>query len=119
MATVWGTRSRLLIVLAQGEFPIPLSSSRADHNIRDTFTGAYASDYLRQREEGRWDIKSAVIRANKAAALTITRLGAQGGIPWSDEIDHFDAPFNNPDVSTATISNGIDLGRVDSIDLEK
>lgn len=60
--------------------------------IRDTFTGAYASDYLRQKARGTWDIKSAVVRANKAAAITIQSVGAQHGIPWSDEIDNFDAP---------------------------
>ena len=74
-------------------------------DARDTFTGAYSSDYLRQKEAGKWDIKQAVIRANKAAALTITRLGAQGGIPWSDEIDRFDAPLNDPDISTADQSS--------------
>lgn len=60
--------------------------------IRDTFTGAYASNYLQQKENGNWDIKTAVIRANKAASITIQSVGAQGGIPWSDEIDNFDAP---------------------------
>ncbi|OBS29581.1 hypothetical protein FPOA_03518 [Fusarium poae] len=42
----------------------------------DTFTGAYASDYLRQKDKGTWDIRSAVVRANKAAAITIQGLGA-------------------------------------------
>ncbi|KAF7542009.1 hypothetical protein G7054_g135 [Neopestalotiopsis clavispora] len=59
----------------------------------DTFTGAYASEYLRQKEEGRWDIRSAVMRANRAAAITIQRFGAQNGIPWADKIDDFEAPF--------------------------
>ncbi len=58
---------------------------------RDTFTGAYSSEYLRQKATGTWDIKSAVVRANKAAAMTIRSVGAQDGIPWSDEIDRFDA----------------------------
>ncbi|OHE98390.1 hypothetical protein CORC01_06386 [Colletotrichum orchidophilum] len=58
----------------------------------DTFTGAYASDYLGQKARGVWDIRSAVIRGNKAAALTIQSVGAQAGIPWADEIDRFDAP---------------------------
>ncbi|EXJ89006.1 hypothetical protein A1O3_02070 [Capronia epimyces CBS 606.96] len=71
----------------------------------DTFTGAYSSDYLRQKEAGQWDIKQAVVRANKAAAITITKLGAQLGIPWSDEIDRFHAPYNEPDMSTLTISD--------------
>ncbi|EXJ67126.1 uncharacterized protein A1O5_09773 [Cladophialophora psammophila CBS 110553] len=55
----------------------------------DTFTGAYATDYLRQKQRGQWDIREAVVRACKAAALTITRIGAQEGIPWMDAIDDF------------------------------
>lgn len=57
--------------------------------------GCYSSDYLRQRELSggkHWDIRKAVIRACKAAALTITKFGAQGGVPWADEIESFDAP---------------------------
>jgi hypothetical protein len=60
----------------------------------DTFTGAYASEYLRQKAAGNWDIKSAIVRANKASALTIGKLGAQEGIPWADEIDQFEADLN-------------------------
>lgn len=60
----------------------------------DTFTGAYASEYLRQKTAGNWDIKSAVIYANKAAALTIAKLGGQEGIPWAEEIDRFEAELN-------------------------
>ncbi|KAK4195221.1 putative ribokinase protein [Triangularia verruculosa] len=66
---------------------------------RDTFTGAYCSEYLRQQtasnNDGRnWDIRSAVVRGNKAAAMTVMRgVGAQEGIPWADEIDGFDAPL--------------------------
>ncbi|KAF5228835.1 hypothetical protein FAUST_10809 [Fusarium austroamericanum] len=36
----------------------------------DTFTGAYTSKYLRQKEKGTWDMKSTVVRANKAVAIT-------------------------------------------------
>ncbi|KAI1089241.1 Ribokinase-like protein [Rostrohypoxylon terebratum] len=32
----------------------------------DTFTGEYTSDFLRQKAQGKWNIKSAVIRSNKA-----------------------------------------------------
>jgi ribokinase len=59
----------------------------------DTFTGVYAAEYLRQRQEGGWDIGRAVRRANKAAALSVMRVGAQEGIPWKDEIERFEAPF--------------------------
>lgn len=63
---------------------------------RDTFTGAYATDYLRQKQGGReWDIKAAVERACNAAALVVTRIGAQDGIPWMDEIDHFEQNGNS------------------------
>ena len=70
-----------------------IALSKCSHEIRDTFTGAYASEYLRQKEEGRWDIRSAAMRANRAAAITIQRFGAQNGIPWADKIDDFEAPF--------------------------
>ncbi|KAI6913318.1 hypothetical protein KC318_g4502 [Hortaea werneckii] len=66
----------------------------------DTFTGAYSSDYLQQKEASSskaWDIERAVNRANKAAAITVTKMGAQAGIPWSDEIDACDAPLRDPD----------------------
>ncbi|OAP58888.1 ribokinase [Fonsecaea erecta] len=62
----------------------------------DTFTGAYATDYLRQKQMGQWDIRQAVTHACKAAALTITRIGAQAGIPWMDEIDSFEAKELSP-----------------------
>ncbi|KAF2015739.1 ribokinase [Aaosphaeria arxii CBS 175.79] len=57
----------------------------------DTFTGTYASDYLQQKAGGSWDIKSAILRANKAAALAVSKFGAQEGIPWLDEIEAFEA----------------------------
>ncbi|KAI1129671.1 Ribokinase-like protein [Nemania abortiva] len=57
----------------------------------DVFTGTYAAAYLRQKVKGQWDIKSVVVRSNKAAAITIQAMGAQAGIPWGDELDNFDA----------------------------
>ncbi|KAK1621488.1 ribokinase [Colletotrichum phormii] len=61
----------------------------------DVFAGAYASEYLRQDvgPNQDWDIESAVIRGNKAAAIAIQSSGAQEGIPWEDEIDKFAAPL--------------------------
>jgi hypothetical protein len=56
--------------------------------IRDTFTGAYAAEYVRQRKESEpWNIEKAVRRANAAGALAVTKAGAQEGIPWADKID--------------------------------
>ncbi|KIW88965.1 uncharacterized protein Z519_10449 [Cladophialophora bantiana CBS 173.52] len=69
--------------------PTSLAMSRLSMSMWDTFTGAYATDYLRQKQRGQWDIREAVVRACKAAALTITRIGAQEGIPWMDAIDDF------------------------------
>ncbi|CAN8105944.1 unnamed protein product [Discula destructiva] len=53
----------------------------------DTFVGYYATEYIRQKRLGEWDIDLAVARACKAAARTIQHVGAQESIPWSDEID--------------------------------
>jgi len=60
----------------------------------DTFTGAYATEYLKQKGTDKWDIKSTILRANKACAMTILKVGCQDGIPWSDEIDQFPAELN-------------------------
>lgn len=83
--------------------------------VSDTFTGAYASEYLRQKTAGKWDIKSAIIRANKAAALTIGKLGAQEGIPWADEIDHFEAELNTTRTSELSIEEVlVDIEKVEA-----
>lgn len=61
-------------------------------DFSDTFNGTYATEYLRQKAAGVWDIEAAVTRANKACAMTILKLGTTAGVPWYDEIDAFDAP---------------------------
>lgn len=48
--------------------------------------GAYAVDYIKQKDVGEWDIKRAVQSGCKAAALAIQRLGAMDAIPWADEV---------------------------------
>ena len=80
----------------QGKTHTLHSTMRLSYDARDTFTGAYSSDCLQQKEAEKWDIEQAVVRANKAAALTITRMGAQKGIPWADETDRFNPPLNDP-----------------------
>ena len=73
--------------------------------FRDTFTGAYASEYVRQKRTGEdWDIEKAVVRANKAAALTVSTLGAQEGIPWANEIDVFAVSDDAPQTAEPGIS---------------
>ncbi|KAK3898449.1 ribokinase [Staphylotrichum tortipilum] len=49
----------------------------------DTFVGRYALDVVR----GGVGIGEAVRRANKAAARTVERKGAQDSIPWRDEVE--------------------------------
>jgi ribokinase len=52
----------------------------------DTFVGRYALDAVGRRR-GEFDIEAAVRRANKAAAKTVERAGAQASIPWRDELE--------------------------------
>ncbi|KAI1142311.1 Ribokinase-like protein [Hypoxylon sp. FL0543] len=48
----------------------------------DTFVGRYALDVVC----GDFSIEDAVRKANRAAAKTVERLGAQDSIPWRDEL---------------------------------
>ncbi|KAI2607577.1 Ribokinase-like protein [Hypoxylon fragiforme] len=48
----------------------------------DTFVGRYALEVV----SGHFDIVDAVRKANRAAAKTVERLGAQESIPWRDEL---------------------------------
>lgn len=50
----------------------------------DTFVGAYALQVVK----GDFNIKFAVEKANKAAAKTIGKRGAQVSIPWANELDN-------------------------------
>ena len=53
----------------------------------DTFVGAYAVSVVQQKKGGkRFDIRSAVEWANRAAARAVEKEGAMGSIPWMDEI---------------------------------
>ena len=55
-------------------------------------------------QEG-WDIEKAVIRASKAAALTVSTLGAQEGIHWANEIDEFAISSDAPTIVEQGISS--------------
>ncbi|KAI6091352.1 Ribokinase-like protein [Hypoxylon rubiginosum] len=48
----------------------------------DTFVGRYALEVV----SGGFDMAEAVRKANRAAAKTVERLGAQDSIPWRDEL---------------------------------
>lgn len=53
----------------------------------DTFVGQYALEVVGSKgQEGVFAIEAAVKKANKAAARTVERKGAQDSIPWRDEL---------------------------------
>lgn len=52
----------------------------------DTFAGAYAVAVAKSRAQGAFDIGAAIAFANRAAAQTVQRNGAQSAIPWLDEV---------------------------------
>lgn len=52
----------------------------------DTFVGQYALEVVGGSKGGHFAIEDAVRRANKAAARTVERKGAQHSIPWRDEL---------------------------------
>ncbi|KAI0393179.1 Ribokinase-like protein [Xylariaceae sp. FL0594] len=58
----------------------------------DTFVGQYALEVVgasakdQGKGEGGFDIEAAVHKANRAAAKTVEKLGAQDSIPWRDEL---------------------------------
>ncbi|KAI9707803.1 MAG: hypothetical protein M1836_000765 [Candelina mexicana] len=51
----------------------------------DTFVGAYAVE-VANSVGGKFDLREAVVKANKAAAKTVEKEGAQSAIPWLDEM---------------------------------
>ncbi|KAL2267429.1 hypothetical protein VTJ83DRAFT_4706 [Remersonia thermophila] len=54
----------------------------------DTFVGRYALEAAAARKKGvPFDIEKAVREANRAAAKTVERPGAQDSIPWRDELE--------------------------------
>lgn len=53
----------------------------------DTFVGFYALAAVRAgATAGAFDVEAAVAAANRAAAKTVSRKGAQASIPWKDEL---------------------------------
>jgi ribokinase len=53
----------------------------------DTFVGRYALDAVGMMKGEGFDIEAAVRRANRAAAKTVEKAGAQDSIPWRDELE--------------------------------
>ncbi|KAK3318269.1 Ribokinase-like protein [Apodospora peruviana] len=52
----------------------------------DTFVGQYALEVVQTGKKGVFDVEMAVKKANRAAAKTVERAGAQDSIPWRDEL---------------------------------
>lgn len=55
----------------------------------DTFVGAYAVGLMKQKG-GEGNVPRVIKWANDAAAKTVERRGAQGAIPWVDEVESLD-----------------------------
>ncbi|ROT40690.1 ribokinase [Sodiomyces alkalinus F11] len=54
----------------------------------DTFVGSYAVSAVTAAHEAKpFDIEAAIRRANRVAAKTVERKGAQDSIPWGDEVN--------------------------------
>lgn len=49
--------------------------------------GAYATQYIAQKQKGQWDIRSAMQYGCKASARVIEYLGCLDPIVWADEVD--------------------------------
>ena len=54
---------------------------------RDSFVGAYAAQYMAQKQKGHWDIKAAVQYGCKASARVTEHFGCLKPIVWADEVD--------------------------------
>ena len=52
----------------------------------DTFVGAYAAAIATTKDRDFRHMMDIVAKANKAAAVTVQREGAQSSIPWADEV---------------------------------
>jgi ribokinase len=64
----------------------------ADISSRDTFVGAYAVLWVKEKQCGKWDLRSAVEYACKASARTIQKVGCQESIPWASDLSSVVSP---------------------------
>ncbi len=70
-------------------FTIP---SYANTPSRDTFIGAYAVQWVKEKQGGNWDLRSTVEYACKASAQTIQQVGCQESIPWASDLSAMVSP---------------------------
>ena len=76
----WSAIEHADLVMVQNEIPIPT----IEYIVRRTFNGAFATAIVNGKS-----LADALHYGNAAAALSIQRLGAQGGMPTKDEVDAF------------------------------
>ncbi|KAI5868519.1 Ribokinase-like protein [Durotheca rogersii] len=79
-----GVRNVIIAVAAKGLLPAEKAKVVDTTAAGDTFVGRYALDVVASGPA--FDIVEAVKKANRAAAKTVERLGAQDSIPWRDEL---------------------------------
>ena len=48
-------------------------------------------EFVKQKQQGTWNIEQAVRFACKASARTIEHLGAQDAIPWADQVERVES----------------------------
>ena len=58
----------------------------ADGVFRDTFVGAYAVQWVKEKHGGNWDLRSTVQYACQASAHIIQHVGCQEPIPWASDL---------------------------------
>lgn len=64
-----------------------LGNTNTGMKYRDSFVGAYAAQYMAQKQKGEWNIMAAVQYGCKASARVIEYLGCLEPIVWADEVD--------------------------------
>lgn len=58
----------------------------ANTPYRDTLVGAYAIQWVKEKQGGRWDLRLTVEYACKASTRTIQQVGCQQYIPWASDL---------------------------------
>ena len=54
---------------------------------RDTFVGAYAVQWKKEKQQGgKWNLRTTVEYACKASAHIIQQVGCQESIPWASDL---------------------------------
>ncbi len=82
-----GSRGCHVIDAKSHAIPAPRVEAVDTVGAGDAFSGALAAALAATGSSGNWDIWTAAAWANAAAALAVTRAGAQSALPYRDAID--------------------------------